>query len=248
VGTLLNIYCWKCGTAVSEEDVLGIGHFDADIGKFKSKGFIAFKCPKCKKVRYQLLEHDMLSIKNKISRKNNFNFNNNNKLIQHNDSIDIDQVIDFYKILNNIESIDSFLNKCNTSTELVPPDIDKPITQPVDVYNIFTDFNKTNYKRLMILILDQDNYLITWEFMGEGTNKNISFDPKNIFHLPFLLNDKVSIIIAENIKNKYLQPTQKEILITKRLIKTGKILGIEFLDHIIIDENAYHSYDEMNLI
>jgi DNA repair protein RadC len=49
-------------------------------------------------------------------------------------------------------------------------------------------------------------------------------------------------------KKIFNQPSQKEIFVTKRLVKAAKILDIEFLDHIIIEKKGYHSFDQLNLL
>lgn len=235
---MLNIFCWRCGTRIHENNILGLGQFNNFIGKYRGKGFVAFNCPKCNKTRYQILEANNLTLLNKTEiPKNQTLFN-----------IDIDQVIDFHKALNNINTIENFLERCENSAKAVSTNIRKPILQPLDVYNLYINLNATNMKRLMILTLDKDNYIITWEFLGEGLNKPISFDPGIIFRTSLLVEEKVSVIIAQNLYNNFIEPTQKDLQMTKRLKKSGKILGIEFLDHIVIEKEKYHSYDRLNYI
>lgn len=236
---MLNVYCWRCGTKINEENVLGLGHFDQNIGRYRGKGFVAFNCPKCNKARYQILDANYTALQKSISK------------TLHSGSpevIDIDQVIDFHKMLNEINTIDSFLEMCETTSRPISTEMKKPILQPADVYNLFIELNSYSLKRLMILTLDKDNYLVSWEFLGEGSNRPISFEPKTIFHTPFLLDEQVSIIIAQNLYTNFTQPTQKDIMMTKRLIKAGKIIGVEFLDHIVIEKNGYYSYDQLNYI
>lgn len=243
---MLNVYCWRCGTQIGESNVLGLGHFDRKIGKYQGKEFIAYRCPQCQKVRYQVLDKRGLPRQIKAL-KNPENFRGGRPNLEQSE-IDINQVIDFYEVLNDIDTVNGFLEKCRLSGNINTPEINKPIVQPLDVFNIFNDFNNLNMKRLMVLTLDKDNYLVSWEFMGEGTDRPISFKPRDIYHTPFLLDQEVSVLIAENLKEHFSKPSQKDLLITKRLIKTGKILGIEFLDHIVIEENGFHSYDKMDLI
>jgi DNA repair protein RadC len=236
---MLNVYCWRCGTKISEENILGLGHFDQNVGRYRGKGFVAFNCPKCNKARYQILDASYIALQNSISKKS------------YNDSpevIDIDQVIDFHKMLSEINTVESFLEKCESSAQAISTEMKKPILQPIDVYNLFQELNSYNLKRLMILTLDKDNYLLSCEFLGEGSNRPISFEPKIIFHTPFLLDEQVSVIIAQNLNTNFSQPTQKDIMMTKRLIKAGKIIGVELLDHIVIEKDGFYSYDQLNYI
>ncbi|MFW6287161.1 MAG: JAB domain-containing protein [bacterium] len=235
---MLNIYCWRCGTAIDGDNILGLGQFDNSIGRYRGKGFVAFNCPKCSKTRYQILDSKNLTIANRID--NSVNQSNS-------EIIDIDQVIDFHRFLDEIETVGSFLEKCDVTPE-VNTEINKPILQPQDVYKLYNKLNTSQQKRLMILTLDKDNYIISWDFLGEGLKYPISYDPRVIFQTSFLIEEKVSVIIAENLSRNFTEPTQKDLLLTKRLIKAGKILGIDFIDHIVISENGYHSYDQLNYI
>lgn len=246
---MLNIYCWSCGSKIREKDVLGLGKFDKDIGKYKGKGFITFKCSKCNKVRYQIINRSLLSKQKKyINGKNKANKTE----LPENENIDINQVIDFFQSLNEIETVNGFLNQCQkstgTSTEVKDKSLLKPVNQPLDVYNLFFELSNLKKERLMILSLNSNNFPINWEFMGEGVEKEISFHPRTIFHKSFLIKEDVSIILAQNVQENFDKPKEKNILKIKRLIKAGKLLGIKLLDYIIIDENDFYSYDELDLI
>ncbi len=243
---MLKVYCWKCGSEIKESNILGLGQFDKDIGKYKGKTFIAFRCPKCEKVRYQIHDNNILS-KKKFA--NTIQYSQKAcGVINYENKIDIDQVIDFHELLTDINTVNNFLQECEKEKNIITPEINKPIIRPLDVFNIFKNLNKKNKKRILILTLDKDNYLINWEFIGQDTGKEASYDPKVIFNTPFLINDRVSVIIADNLKSNFDNPSQKEILLTKKLVKTGKILGIEFLDHIIINKEEFHSFDQLNLM
>jgi DNA repair protein RadC len=229
---MLNVYCWKCGTRINEENILGLGYFSQQIGKYRGKGFIAFNCPQCKKERYQILDVNLNAVSGNFSV----------------DLIDINQVIDFYRVLKDVKTVENFLERCEASISSINSEIKRAILQPLDVYKLFAELNDANFKQLMILTLDKDNYLINCEFLGEGANRPVSYEPRTIFRVPLLMKEKTAVIIAENFNKHFTQPTQKEILMTKRLIKAGKILGIDFLDHIVIEDNGFHSYDQLNYI
>lgn len=62
-----------------------------------------------------------------------------------------------------------------------------------------------------------------------------------------LKNKAVSIIVMHNHPSGDPTPSREDILITKRLIETGKLIGIELLDHIILGDNRYVSLKESGL-
>ena len=99
------IYCRKCGSEILRKNVLGIGYFDENIGKYKGRSFVAFKCPVCQKVRYQFLEKNIQNEQNNLD-KHNLKIDRENKKLLQTQKIDIDQVITFYEKLKNINELD----------------------------------------------------------------------------------------------------------------------------------------------
>jgi DNA repair protein RadC len=56
------------------------------------------------------------------------------------------------------------------------------------------------------------------------------------------------IIVAHNHPSGSLEPSKDDLEITQRLVKSGEILGIELLDHVIVSKNGYFSFKEHKLI
>ena len=98
------IYCRKCGSEILRKNVLGIGHFDEQIGKYKGRSFVAFNCPGCKKVRYQFLDYNSNEINERVLESRIKTSNEKYKLLKAK-KIDIDQVILFYKKLKDIDDM-----------------------------------------------------------------------------------------------------------------------------------------------
>ena len=57
-----------------------------------------------------------------------------------------------------------------------------------------------------------------------------------------------SVIFVHNHPSGDLEPSEDDLEITKRLVESGKILGIEVVDHIIITKTGFISFKEKNLI
>ena len=64
--------------------------------------------------------------------------------------------------------------------------------------------------------------------------------PREVFR-PAIEHAAAAFIIAHNHPSGNIKPTISDIEITDQLIKSGKILGIELLDHVIIGKNKYFS-------
>lgn len=58
-----------------------------------------------------------------------------------------------------------------------------------------------------------------------------------------------SIVIAHNHPSQSLEASDEDMKVTRRLVEAGKIIGIELLDHIIIDgQGNYNSVKQQGII
>jgi DNA repair protein RadC len=72
--------------------------------------------------------------------------------------------------------------------------------------------------------------------------------PREVFKSA-ILNNSASIIVSHQHPSQDIIPSSEDIEVTKRLAGCGKILGIEVLDHIIVNANAdYYSMKEKGYI
>ena len=71
--------------------------------------------------------------------------------------------------------------------------------------------------------------------------------PREVFADP--LTDRASaVIVAHNHPSGDLTPSKSDMSVTLRLIKAGEILGIRLLDHVIFNQEEYHSFKEHSVL
>ncbi|OQY15611.1 MAG: DNA repair protein RadC [Desulfobacterium sp. 4572_20] len=56
------------------------------------------------------------------------------------------------------------------------------------------------------------------------------------------------IIVAHNHPSGDPEPSEDDLEATKRLVESGKILGIEVIDHIVVTKGSFFSFKEKGLI
>jgi DNA repair protein RadC len=72
--------------------------------------------------------------------------------------------------------------------------------------------------------------------------------PREVFKSA-ILNNCASIIVSHQHPSQDISPSREDIEVTKRLAECGKILGIEVLDHIIVNASAnYYSMKEKGYV
>ena len=67
--------------------------------------------------------------------------------------------------------------------------------------------------------------------------------PREVF-APAIENRSASIIVAHNHPSGVLKPSNEDFAVTKRLKESGKLLGIELLDHVIFTKDDYFSLND----
>lgn len=76
-----------------------------------------------------------------------------------------------------------------------------------------------------------------------GLNASIVM-PREVFKSA-ILNNCASIIVSHQHPSQDVTPSREDIDVTKRLVEAGRILGIEVLDHLIVNASfEYYSLKE----
>ena len=119
---------------------------------------------------------------------------------------------------------------------------------PVSIADIFMDdmryLKKEHFK---ILLLDIKNQIISTEQISVGTLNASIVHPRDVFNIAIKRNAS-SIILVHNHPSGDPTPSKEDLNITKRLVETGRITGIDVLDHIIIGDNKFLSFRHENLM
>lgn len=110
------------------------------------------------------------------------------------------------------------------------------------------DHLKENKKEnFVVLYLDARNKLIYKETVSIGTLNASMVHPREVFE-PAVQYLAAQIIVVHNHPSGDPEPSEDDLIITKRLVEAGKIMGIEVNDHIIITKNSFFSFKEKGLI
>ncbi len=123
-------------------------------------------------------------------------------------------------------------------------EIKPKINSPEDVYRLLYPQLREQKKEYFISIaLDMKNQIISKETISIGSlNANI-VHPREVFKAA-LLASAAHIIVAHNHPSGDPAPSREDIDITKKLVETGKIMGIAVLDHVIIGDGRHFSMKE----
>jgi len=106
-------------------------------------------------------------------------------------------------------------------------------------------------EQFIVLGLDTKNKVNFIETVSVGTVNSSIVHPREVFK-SLVVGNATSFIVAHNHPTGDVKPSQEDISVTERLRKTGEIMGIELLDHIIVtgdvNNNIYVSLKEKGYI
>lgn len=116
-----------------------------------------------------------------------------------------------------------------------------------DAVSHLADLRNLKKEHFVALYTNARNRLIHKETISVGTLTASLVHPREIFE-PALQHSAANVFVAHNHPTNDKDPSQNDIIITKRLVEAGKIMGIEIADHLIITKDAYFSFREKGLI
>ena len=112
--------------------------------------------------------------------------------------------------------------------------------------DICADLKPKRKEHFVVLTLDGANQLIKKHVISIGTTNRTITNPRDVFY-PAIKDMATAIIAVHNHPSGKCEPSREDKEVTKRLVGSGIILGIQVLDHIII-VNDYYSFNENGLI
>ena len=124
------------------------------------------------------------------------------------------------------------------------PNIYKKYENVNKIYEGFKDLIKDEkQENFFALYFDTKQNLIDYKLLFKGTLNVTTVHPRDIFKEAFLLN-AASFIIIHNHPSGDPLPSKPDVDLTNQINTISKIMGINFLDHIIIGQDKYFSFYE----
>ena len=122
----------------------------------------------------------------------------------------------------------------------------KELTDPEKVYRLIKSKLKDYHKEhFYIIALNSRGHSIAEVSVG-SLNASV-VHPREVF-TEAIKNKAASVVFAHNHPSGDPEPSEDDLLLTKKLVESGKILGIEVFDHIIVAKDGFFSFKNKGLI
>jgi DNA repair protein RadC len=99
---------------------------------------------------------------------------------------------------------------------------------------------------IMVILKDVKGRLIKMENVAIGTLSDVLIHPREIFY-PAVRHKATSLILAHNHPSGDPTPSPADLEITRHLVKSGRVMGINLDDHLIIGANSFTSLKTLGL-
>jgi len=120
----------------------------------------------------------------------------------------------------------------------------KELVNPEKVFKFMrsriTNYNKEHF---FMIALNSRNWSINE--VSIGTLDSTLVHPREVFS-EAIKNKAASVMFVHNHPSGDTEPSEEDLVTTKKLIDSGKILGIKVIDHIIITKSSFLSIQNQN--
>ena len=117
-----------------------------------------------------------------------------------------------------------------------------------DFVDYFSPFLRRLKKEVVkIALLNPKLHIIKDITISEGSLNSSIVHPREVM-IPAIKESAASIVLIHNHPSGDPSPSQQDMEITHRISKTGQIIGIKLLDHIIIGDGNFYSFADEGLL
>lgn len=120
------------------------------------------------------------------------------------------------------------------------------LQNPVDIYTLMNDvfhLNQMAEEFMYILAMNAGNSLNGVFELSHGNATSTFAFPREVL-IRCLLCGATSFIMVHNHPSGDTYPSKDDILATKEMTQAAELIGITFLDHIIIGQYSYYSFKQ----
>lgn len=121
--------------------------------------------------------------------------------------------------------------------------LNKPVENPRQVYELFKDMQDETKEKVVVLHLNPQLEVLSYEVASMGTAHHAVLEPVEIFRNAILARAS-TLIVVHNHPSGSCNPSQADIDVALRMNELGKLHNMLLQDFIIIGYGEFHSFRE----
>ena len=125
--------------------------------------------------------------------------------------------------------------------------LQQPVAKNTIVQHLVTKYSGYQQEELMGFFLDVNQSLLAEKILFRGTLTMATVHPREIIKTALML-PCVSLVIAHNHPSGNLAPSQADLMFTQRLQSCCQLFNLNLLDHLIIGQDDFLSFQDRGLL
>lgn len=117
------------------------------------------------------------------------------------------------------------------------------IRSPKDAMPALAAIRLSPQEVVVVADLDGNNQIMKVREITQGLANQSQIHPREVFR-GAIMNNAVSILVAHNHPSGNLEPSESDLIATRRLVEVSKTIGIPVMDHIIVSADGFMSIRE----
>lgn len=114
----------------------------------------------------------------------------------------------------------------------------KQIKNSKDVYDYAFPKLKGDREKFMVIMLDSKNNVIRDEIVSVGTLNSAIIHPREVFKTA-IKESANAVIIVHNHPSGDCTPSEEDLILTRKIVEAGEVIGITVLDHVIVGDGLW---------
>ncbi len=128
--------------------------------------------------------------------------------------------------------------------------VNRNIHVPEDAVAVFREVfhaDEESQELFMAIYLNVRHAIVGVHLISKGSSDSAVVSPREVFKTA-LLHNSAAVLVGHNHPSGDVIPSFEDRAITKQLIMAGDLMGIPVLDHIIISDSGYYSFEEKGIM
>lgn len=121
------------------------------------------------------------------------------------------------------------------------------VLHPRDVFMLLQEYTNKKQEYLIALYLNARNKVVARKELAVGKINTVSVEPRDIFINAFEYN-AAFFILAHNHPSGDHTPSPEDEEFASKVEKASQLMGIQFIDNLVISETGYFSFREKGLL
>lgn len=133
--------------------------------------------------------------------------------------------------------------------KLSPPSRRKPtvLGNEEAVYQLLRpEVRALEQEAFWVMGLNVSNVCVHLERISLGTANTVAVHPRDVFRAA-IRGNAYGVLVAHNHPSGYVDPSDEDVVLTKRLVGAGYIIGIPVIDHVILSAKRGLSMRRLNV-